>query len=72
MIPSLFYWFKIGNPPIVKLHLHSTSIFASISIVRLLILLIFNILHLQKFSDEEWANMPTCNFVEIIHNIKLQ
>ncbi len=27
---------------------------------------------LQKFNDEEWANMPSYNLVKIMHNIRLQ
>jgi hypothetical protein len=26
---------------------------------------------LQKFNNEEWANMPTCNVTKIVHNIWL-
>jgi hypothetical protein len=27
---------------------------------------------LQKFNDEEWVNMPTCNMAKTVHNIWLQ
>jgi hypothetical protein len=68
MIPSLFCSFKIGNPFVVELHLHSTSIFASIFVVKLNILRIFYFLSFA-ISDEKWANMPTCNLAKIVHNI---
>jgi hypothetical protein len=71
MILSFVCLFKIGIPFALKFHLNSISICASICILTFQILLIFPFL-LEKFSDEEWANMPTCNMAEIVHNIWLQ
>jgi hypothetical protein len=28
--------------------------------------------HLQKFNDDEWVDMPTCNLAKIVHNIWLE
>jgi hypothetical protein len=68
MTPPLFYAFKILGSFTLKFHLHFISIF----IMTFQILLMFPFFDLQKFNDEEWADMPIYNLVEIVHNIWLQ
>jgi hypothetical protein len=74
--PTNFLWLLVSLVySKLEFHLHSGSICTPLPSMLPFLLWHFRFwwpflsFLLQKFSDEEWADMPSCNLAKTIHNI---